>query len=75
MPSTLKEIEEQALELSPEERAQLAQTLLEWLHVPTPEIEKAWADEIERRLEAYDRGEMETYAAEDVFAEARCVLR
>ena len=30
-----------------------------------------WAKEIERRVAAYERGEVETFAAEDVFAEAR----
>lgn len=35
----------------------------------------AWAQEIERRVAAYDRGEIPSYAAEDVFAEARRFLR
>jgi hypothetical protein len=35
---------------------------------PLPEIEAAW--EKERRVAAFERGEFETYAAEDVFAEA-----
>lgn len=35
------------------------------------EIQRAWASEIERRLAAYDRGEVETAAAEEVFAAAR----
>jgi hypothetical protein len=33
--------------------------------------EAAWDAEIVRRVEAYMRGEVETFAAEDVFAEAR----
>ena len=35
------------------------------------EIEEAWEHEIEQRVAAYDRGEGETYPAEEVFAEAR----
>jgi hypothetical protein len=33
------------------------------------------AREIEDRVAAYDRGETQTYAAEDVFAEARRLTR
>lgn len=75
MPSTLKQIEAQARVLPPEERAKLAESLLESLHSPLAEIEHAWADEIERRVAAFDRGEVPTYPAEDVFAEARMLSR
>jgi len=34
-------------------------------------IEAAWDEEIERRVEACERGEVRTFEAEDVFAEAR----
>jgi len=71
MPASLKEIEEQARALSAEERAKLAQTMLESLHPPLSEIEAAWAEEIEQRVAAFDRGEIPSYPAEDVFAEVR----
>ena len=71
MPASLKEIDEQARALSAEERAKLAQTMLESLHPPLSEIEAAWAEEIERRVAALDRGETPSYPAEDVFAEVR----
>jgi len=46
--------------------------LLESLHEPPlSEIEAAWDAEIARRVGAYKKGEVETYAAEDVYAEAR----
>ena len=35
------------------------------------EIESAWFEEVERRIEEFDRGELSLYPAEDVFAEAR----
>jgi hypothetical protein len=35
------------------------------------EIEAAWEREIEKRVNAFDRGESRTDPAEDVFAEAR----
>lgn len=71
----LKQIEEQARALGAEERAKLAESMLESLHAPLSEIEVAWAEEIEQRVAAFDRGEMPSYAAEDVFAEARRISR
>lgn len=75
MSASLKQIEEQARSLSAEDRAKLAESMLESLHAPVSEVEAAWADEIERRVAAFDRGEIPAYAAEDVFAEARRLSR
>ena len=76
MSTTLKELEHQARALSPEERAQLADVLLESLRdAPVAEIEAAWDLEIEKRVAAYDRGDLETFSAESVFAEARRLAR
>lgn len=76
MASSLKEIEQQARALAAEDRAQLAESLLESLHgTPLSEIEAAWAREIEDRVAAFERGETQAYAAEDVFAEARHLSR
>ena len=76
MSDTLKELEAQARSLSPEERARLAEMLLESLRdAPLAEIEKAWEVEIAERAAAYDRGELPTFSAEDVFAEARRLAR
>ncbi|TVR34737.1 MAG: addiction module antitoxin RelB [Spirochaetaceae bacterium] len=61
--------------LAAEDRAKLAETLLESLQTPIAEIETAWAQEIEERVAALDRGETQAYAAEDVFAEARRLIR
>jgi putative addiction module component (TIGR02574 family) len=71
MSASLKQIEDQARALTPEDRAKLAESMLESLHSPLAEIEKAWDEEIERRVAAFDRGEIPAYPAEDVFAEAR----
>ncbi|MHB1122460.1 MAG: addiction module protein [Ramlibacter sp.] len=38
---------------------------------PIAEVEAAWEEEIRRRVEAFERGEVETFSADDVFAEAR----
>lgn len=75
MTATFKELAVQAQSLAAEDRARLAETLLESLQMPVAEIETAWAQEIEERVAAFDRGETMTYAAEDVFAEARRLKR
>lgn len=76
MATTLNEVEKQARTLSAEERARLAEVLLESLRdAPVAEIEAAWDREIEERAAAYDRGELKAISAEDVFAEARRLAR
>lgn len=61
--------------LTPVERAELAEALVASLRSPLSDIEAVWAQEIERRVSAFDRGEVPSYAAEDVFAEARRLSR
>ncbi len=75
MATSFREIEQQAQALVAEDRAKLAETLLESLQAPLSDIETAWAQEIEERVAAFDRGETQAYAAEDVFAEARRLTR
>ena len=76
MPSSLKDVEKMARALAAVERAQLAESLLASLQLPPlSDIEMLWDREIEARVAAYDRGETHTYAAEDVFAEARRLSR
>ncbi|WP_073465545.1 addiction module protein [Rhizobacter sp. OV335] len=58
--------------LSPEDRVRMAERLLDSLQDSSlAHIEAAWDEEIERRVEACERGEVRTYEAKDVFAEAR----
>ena len=72
MTDLVAELAAQARNLTPGERSRLVELLLESLHEPhLAEIEAAWANEIERRVAAYERGEVATFAAEEVFAEAR----
>jgi len=75
MSASLKDIEQQAQALTDEERAKLVESLLESLHSANSEVETAWAHEIEDRVAAFDRGEIQAYPAEDVFAEARRLSR
>ena len=76
MASSLKDVEKLAQALAAEERAQLADALLASLHTsPLSDIETLWDKEIEARVAAFDCGEAQTYAAEDVFSEARRLSR
>jgi putative addiction module component (TIGR02574 family) len=75
MAASFEKIERQARALAAEDRARLAEALLESLQTPLSEIETAWAQEIEERVAEFDRGETQAYAAEDVFAQARGLTR
>ena len=69
---TFADVESQARQLSPEDRARLAEVLLESLApVSSPSVEAAWEAEIRARIGAYERGDLELISAEDVFARAR----
>ena len=62
-----EQIVEQALSLAPEDRAYVADALEQSLTsggFASPEIAEAWAEEIERRLAAYDRGETKAVDAD-----------
>jgi putative addiction module component (TIGR02574 family) len=72
----LKEIENKALQLSGEERAELAQKLLLSLEVPTElEIEKEWMIEAYRRARELDAGIVQPIPAEEVRKKAQALLR
>lgn len=76
MTNSLVEVEEKACNLPAEERARLVEILLESLAGgAASDIDEAWRREIEDRVASYDRGEVETHAAEDVFAEAMRIGR
>jgi putative addiction module component (TIGR02574 family) len=71
----LERLEAAALELPRSERARLAQRLLESLDdeaVEDPaEVEKAWEEELRRRVAELDSGSAELIPAEQVFADLR----
>ena len=72
MSSLLTEVSERTHQLPPEERAQLAEGLLESLQEwSTPEVETAWDAEILNRIGEYERGEATLSSAAEVFKEAR----
>ncbi len=72
MTDQVTELAERGKSLSPEDRTRLVDLLLISLQEPaTAEAEAAWETEIDRRLDAYERGEVKSIPAEEVFAKAR----
>jgi putative addiction module component (TIGR02574 family) len=74
---TWEELLEQALRLPPDEQERIARTLYEHLadlddeDEDPAEVEAAWAEEIERRVEEIRNGTVETIPADVVMAELR----
>ena len=76
MPETAAELARLGKQLPREERERLVDELLESLNEPAAaELDAAWAAEIERRLAAYDRGEVQALSADEVFAKARAAAK
>jgi putative addiction module component (TIGR02574 family) len=71
MATSTDDLLKQVLSLPPGERARLAEQLLESLEPPNERNRQLWADEAERRLEAYERGDLKSVPAEEVFARLR----
>lgn len=68
MSTPLKELQERALRLPPEERAQLVECILASME---PALHPDWKAEIERRVAAWQRGDVTSIDAGSVFAQAR----
>ncbi|MEK7761539.1 MAG: addiction module protein [Nitrospirota bacterium] len=72
MKTDAKKILEEAMHLEPGTRAFIAETLLESLDFEEDfEVSPAWRDEIQRRCEQIDRGEVELVDSDTVMAELR----
>jgi putative addiction module component (TIGR02574 family) len=78
MIATKENLFEAALQLSIEDRAELAQRLMDSLPegvdpVPMmdPGIRQAWSEEVQRRWEMYERGEVESIDGEELFRKIR----
>lgn len=57
-----------ALALEAPKRAELVDELLASLDQPDKEIDALWAEEAESRIDAYDRGEIESVSVHEVMA-------
>ena len=76
MPMKVKDIEEEALQLSSHERALLVEHLIGSLEPDEdPEAERSWIEEAERRYQAYKEGKVKTTSADQVFNDARLKLK
>ena len=71
MTDLVAELAERGRSLAPQDRSRRVDLLLDTLHEPPlVAIEAAW-DEAQCRIAAHERGRVESFAAEDVFAEAQ----
>lgn len=69
------EFRQRALTLSAEDRIELAEELLSSVAAfASPEIEKAWMDESERRLADLKAGKTTSIPAEEVFRKIRAKM-
>jgi putative addiction module component (TIGR02574 family) len=76
MPDTAAELALRGRQLPRQERERLVDELLASLNEPAAaELDAAWSAEIDRRLSAYDRGEIQALPAEEVFARARALAK
>ena len=74
MTNRLEVVEAQALALSPEDRAQLADKLITSLFVDH-DIENAWSAEVERRIGEIESGRAKLIPAADSIARARAAIK
>jgi putative addiction module component (TIGR02574 family) len=67
MEKSSKFILDQALVLPASERAILAEQLLMSLNLPDTKVDEQWAKEVENRIDEYEKGNIETRSAQEVF--------
>lgn len=70
-----EKIKKQALELSSQERAELAHKLIESLHPDDKfESEEAWSEELKKRIVRYEQGESSAKPWSDVKKNGQALL-
>jgi len=63
-----KKVLAEALALSPTERANLVAEILSSFDFPyRQEVDMLWANEVEKRIDAYERGEMSSLCVQEAF--------
>ena len=69
MSANAEKVLQEALNLPPHDRAEVLQRLLATFEQPPDaELDELWAQEAEDRLDAFDRGELSSVSAYEVFA-------
>jgi putative addiction module component (TIGR02574 family) len=72
MNTILAELEQKAMELSPEDRSRFALFLIQSLEIGDEgDVEEAWRIEAERRLAEIESGEARLVPGDEVFANIR----
>lgn len=71
MAASANNILNQALKLSSSERAEVVEKLISSLDAPDSTIDSIWAEEADSRIEAFERGEIESIPAKKVFEKYR----
>lgn len=61
------EILQEALQLNPQERYIVVESLLQSLDKPDDSVDSVWADEAENRLQNYRENKVQTIPFEEVF--------
>jgi len=61
-----KSLERDILNLDPDDKIQLIQLIFESLNQISPEIEKAWGEESEKRIDAFESGTLKASDWDDV---------
>lgn len=70
------ELSRKAQSLGPEDRARLAQLLLDSIHpAADPSIDEAWDRELLKRIDEIERGVANLVPAEEAFRQVRHALR
>ena len=76
MSALLEELKKQSRLLTAQEKATLARILIEELDASSVlNVEQLWIAESQRRYDAYLRGEIEAYPADEVMTRARDRLK
>lgn len=66
-----KDIIAEISDLPVEHRARIADQILQSLNAPDPEIDSAWIQEVEKRIDEYEQGKVELIPAQEVFKKLR----
>ena len=68
MTNTATNILNQALDLNASEKIDIVEQLISSLDIPDPAIDAIWAKEADARAEAYEKGEIKSKPAHEVFS-------
>ena len=61
------EIIQEAINLKPQEKYLIIESLILSLNEPDKDIEKIWIEESQKRLDEYNKGNLKTLSFEEVF--------